>query len=303
MIEGIRTMEKLVITCAGTGSLSQRGEGKGQSPYLPVTPDEIAEDSRLACEAGASVLHLHARDPKTGAPTADLDIFEEVVEKVRASCPKAIINTTTGGGVGMTDEERIAIVPRVKPDMASFNMGSLTYGLYNPAARKWILDYPFMNSFQSMSYFGKVMKENNVKPELEIYDVAMINSARLLLEIRVLEKPLHFQFVMGLPGQVIPATPKNLVHLVEAARSVDPESTFSACAAGRDQFPIITLAAILGAANIRTGMEDNIYVSRGELARNNGELVEKTVQLAVGVGRDIASPEEAREILRLYRAS
>jgi len=292
-------MQKLVITCAVTGSLSQRGEGKGQSPFLPVTPDEIAEDSRRACDAGASVLHLHARDPKTGAPTADLDIFGEVVEKVRAACPKAIINCTTGGGMGMTDEERIAIVPKAKPDMASFNMGSMTYGLYNPAADKWVLDYPWSNSFKSMSYFGQVMKENGAKPELEIYDVAMLNNANLLFQAGVLEKPLHFQFVMGLPGQVIPSTPKNLIHLVESARMVDSGCTFSACAAGRAQFPIITLAAILGAANIRTGMEDNIYISKGELAKNNGELVEKTVRLATDVGREIASPEEAREVLKL----
>ena len=292
-------MDKLVITCAVTGSLSQRGEGKGQSPYLPVTPDEIAEDSRRACDAGATVLHLHARDPKTGMPTADLDIFQEVVEKVRALCPGAIINCTTGGGMGMTDEERIAIVPRVKPDMASFNMGSMTYGMYSPAAGKWVLDYPWMNSFKSMAYFGQVMKENHAKPELEIYDVAMMNNAQLLCGAGVLEKPLHFQFVMGLPGQVIPATAKNLIHLVETARLQDPACTFSACAAGRAQLPIITVAAILGAANIRTGMEDNIYLAQGELAKSNGELVEKTVQLAAGVGREIASVEEARRILGL----
>ena len=173
----------------------------------------------------------------------------------------------------------------MKPDMASFNMGSMTYGMYNPATEKWVLDYPWANSFKSMSYFGQVMKETGAKPELEIYDVAMMNNAMLLCGAGVLEKPLHFQFVMGLPGQVIPATPKNLIHLVETARSLDPECTFSACAAGRAQFPIITLAAILGAANIRTGMEDNINLSKGTLAKNNGELVEKTVQLATGVGR------------------
>jgi len=295
-------VEKLIVTCAVTGSLSQRGEAKGQTPYLPVTPDEIAEDSKRAVDAGASVLHLHARDPKTGAPTADLDIFEEVVEKTRAACPGAIINTTTGGGMGMTDEERIAIVPRVKPDIASFNMGSMTYGLYSPAAGKWVLDYPWMNSFASMAYFGKVMKENNTKPELEIYDVAMMNNAQLLCNAGVLEKPLHFQFVMGLPGQVIPATAKNLIHMVETARMTDPGCTFSACAAGRAQFPIVTVAAILGAAMIRTGMEDNIYLAQGELARNNGELVEKTVQLVQGVGREVASVDEARELLGLNSA-
>lgn len=292
-------MDKLVITCAVTGSLSQRGEGRGQSPYLPVTPDEIAAESRRAFEAGAAVLHLHARDPVTGAPTADLEIFAEVVEKVRAACPGAIVNCTTGGGIGMTDEERIAIVPRVKPDMASFNMGSMTYGVYNPAAKKWVLDYPWMNSFQSMSTFGRVMRENGTKPELEIYDTAMLNNAQLLCEAGVLEKPLHFQFVMGLPGQVIPATARNLLHLAETARLLDPGCTFSACAAGRAQFPIVTVAAILGAANIRTGMEDNIHLAQGVLARSNGELVEKTVRLATDVGREVATVREARAILRL----
>ncbi len=295
-------MSKLVITCAVTGSLSQKGDGKGQSPYIPVTPDEIAEDSKRACDAGASILHLHARDPKTGAPTADLDIFEEVVTKTRNLCPNAIINCTTGGGMGMTDEERIAIVPRAKPDMASFNMGSMTYGMFNPASQKWVLDYPWMNSFESMTFFGNIMKENNAKPELEIYDVAMMNNAKLLRDAGVLEEPLHFQFVMGLPGQIIPATAKNLMHLVETARIVAPDCTFSACAAGRGQFPIVTLAAILGAANVRTGMEDNINISRGVLAKNNGELVEKTVRLATDVGREIASPDEARKILGIRSA-
>jgi 3-keto-5-aminohexanoate cleavage enzyme len=296
-------MEKLVITCAVTGSLTQRGEGRGQSPYLPVTPDQIAEESRRACEAGASVLHLHARDPKTGAPTADLAIFEELVAKVRALCPKAIINCTTGGGMGMRDEERIAIVPLVKPDMASFNLGSMTYGMYSPQAQKWLIDYPWANSFTSLVHFAKVMKENGTRPELEVYDVAMINNAQILVDAGALEKPLHFQFVMGLPGQIIPATPKNLIHLAETVAMVDPNCTFSACAAGRAQFPIITLAAILGAANIRTGMEDNIYLSHGTLARSNGELVQKAVALAQGVDRVIASPEEARQILRLRKAT
>jgi 3-keto-5-aminohexanoate cleavage enzyme len=296
---GATNVDKLVVTCAVTGSLTQRGSGKGQTPYLPVTPEEIATESRRAVDAGASVLHLHARDPVTGAPTADLAIFQAVVEAVRAACPGALINCTTGGGIGMTDEERIAIVPRVKPDLASFNMGSMTYGVYDPAAKKWLLDYPWMNSFTSMAYFGRVMRECATKPELEIYDVAMINNAQLLCEAGVLERPLHFQFVMGLPGQIIPATAKNLLHLIETARALDPQCTFSACAAGRYQFPIVTVAAIVGAANIRTGMEDNIYLAHGVLAKSNGELVEKTVRIARDIGREIASAEEARRILHL----
>ena len=295
-------MQKLVITCAVTGSLTQKGEDKGQSPHLPVTPEEIAQESKRAFDAGASVVHLHARDPKTGAPTSDIAIFEDLVDKVRALCPRVIINCTTGGGMGMTDEERIAIVPRVKPDMASFNLGSMTYGLFSPAAQTWLIDYPFVNSFRSLAHFAKVMKENGTKPELEVYDVAMINNAELLFEAGVLEKPLHFQFVMGLPGQVIPATTKNLVHLIDTAAMLDPGCTFSACAAGRAQFPIITVAAILGAANIRTGMEDNIYLSHGVMAKSNGELVEKTVMLARAMDREIAAPEEARGVLRLRKA-
>ncbi len=150
-----------------------------------------------------------------------------------------------------------------------------------------------------MAYFGSVMRHHGTKPELEIYDVAMINNAQVLYEAGVIDKPFHFQFVMGLPGQIIPATTKNLLHLIDTARDLDPSCTFSACAAGRHQFPIITVAAIVGAANIRTGMEDNIYLSHGILAKSNGELVEKTVRIVRDIGREIASVEEAREILGL----
>ena len=288
--------DKVVITCAITGSMSQRGEGKGQNPNLPVTPDEIAEDSKRAYDAGASIVHLHARDPKTGAPTADLDIFQEVVEKTRALCPELIINTTTGGGMGMTDEERIAIVPRVNPDMASFNVGSMIYGMAKPGGG-WLLDYPFTNSFKGLEYFGRTMLELNVKPELECYDLAMINNAMILLGAGILKAPLHFQFVMGLPGQIISPTVKNLLHMVENAKMVAPDCTWSVCAAGRDQFAMVTTGAILGAQNVRTGMEDNLHIRKGVRCKNNGELVEKTVELCKGVGREIASPDEARDIL------
>lgn len=292
--------KKVAITCAITGSLSQRGNGKGQTPYLPVTPDEIAQDAKRAYDAGAAIVHLHARDPETGLPTADLDIFSQCVEKTRSIAPELIINTTTGGGTGMTDEERIGIVFKANPDMASFNMGSLVYGMANPSGG-WLMDVPFINTFASMEYFGNTMTSLDVKPELECYDIGMINNAMILFEAGVLKSPMHFQFVMGLPGQVIPATAKNLIHMVETLKSLSLDCTWSVAAAGRSQFPMVTLGAILGADNVRTGMEDNIYISKGKLCANNGELVEKTVRLCKDVGREIASPAEAREILGIPR--
>ncbi len=291
-------MDKIVITAALTGSWTVKGDKKGQTPYLPITPDELAEEAKRAYDEGAAVVHLHARDPKTDAPSADLKIFAEIVEKIKAKCD-IIINTTTGGGVGMTDEERIAIVPEVKPDMASLNCGSMSYGIWGGKPGEWAIDVPWANSFKSIEFYARTMMENNCKPEIEIYDVAMMNAAKILIDAEAIKPPPHFQFVMGLPGQVIPATGKNLIHLAETAQTQFPGCTYSVCAAGVSEFPMITMGAIIGCSNVRVGLEDNIYIKRGVLAKSNGELVKKAVDLVEGVGREIASVTEAREIFGL----
>ncbi len=289
---------KIAITVAITGSLSQKGEGKGQTPYLPVTPDELAEETKRSFDAGASLVHIHVRDPQTGAPSSDINLYKETVQKIKDKCG-IIINTTTGGGMGMSDEERIAVVSEVKPEMASLNCGSLTYGIYGGEPGKWLLDYPWANSFKSMEFYARTMKENNCKPELEIYDNAMLSVVKILVQAGAIDPPPHFQFVMGLPGQVVEPTPKALLHLAETVRDNFDKATFSVCAAGRFEFPMITMGAIIGAANVRVGLEDNIYLSHGELAKSNADLVEKAVKLVEGVGRPVANVDEARQLLNL----
>jgi uncharacterized protein (DUF849 family) len=290
--------DKIAITVAITGSLSKKGDKKGESPYIPITPDELAQETIRSYEAGATIVHIHVRDPKTTGASSDLNLYKETVSKIKAKCP-IIINTTTGGGMGMSDEERIAVVPTIKPDMASLNCGSLTYGIYGGEPGKWMLDYPWANSFKSMEYYARTMMENNCKPELEIYDNAMLSVVRILVDAGAIAPPPHFQFVMGLPGQVVEPTPRALLHLADTVRDNFPKATFSVCAAGRQEFPMVTMGAIIGATNIRVGLEDNIYLDHGVLAKSNADLVEKAAKLATLVGRSIANVDEARQLLGL----
>jgi 3-keto-5-aminohexanoate cleavage enzyme len=290
--------DKVAITVALAGGLTQKGEGKGMTPYLPITPDEMAEEAKRCHDAGASIVHIHARDPKTGQAVPDLNLYREIVEKTRAKSP-ILINITTGGGVDQTLDERLAPIPALQPDMASYTSGSLSYGLYSKSQKKFIYDIALGLPYSELLRFAKTMLENGTKPECEIYCHSMLNNIRIVEQTGLFNKPIHMQFVMGMPGQVTPSTPKNLMHLLESAKEMFAPITWSVCAVGLDQWPIITLGAILGAENIRTGMEDNIYLEKGVLAKSNAEMVEKAVELARGVGRQIASVEEAREILHI----
>jgi uncharacterized protein (DUF849 family) len=289
-------MKKLFVTAALTGAFTRKGEGKGASPYLPITPDEIAEEAKRCVDAGASIVHIHARDPETTGPTPDLDIYQEIYDKVRAVCD-APICFTTGGSLDQTLEQRLAVVPTCKPEIASYTSGILLYGMYNKPAGKWALDVVPPMSYNDMTEFARVMDENNVIPEIEIYGQSHFENIHKVIGTGHLKPPYHFQIVMGMPGQVTAATPHNLMHMVDTIKREFPaDSTWSSCVAGAAQWPICTMAAILGADGVRTGMEDNLYVEKGQLAKSSAELVEKLVGLCRGVGREIASTEETREI-------
>ncbi len=293
--------DKVVITVALSGSVTRKGEGRGKSPYIPVTPDEFAEEAKRCYDAGASVVHIHARHPETGEPSAEVEHYRAIVEKIKATCP-VIINITTGGAPGMGLDERLAPIPILKPEMASFTSGSMSFGLFSKTENKFAYDVGAGLTFKDMMHFAQTMRDNNVKPELEIYSQGMMTNIKILEGTGVFKAPLHLQFVMGIMGQVTPATPKNLVRLVDAAHEMFDSFTWSTCATSLNQWPIITQAAILGAPNIRTGMEDNIYMTPGVLAKSNGEMTEKAVMLAEGVGRTIATVEEAKQILYLNDA-
>ncbi|MEW5723149.1 MAG: 3-keto-5-aminohexanoate cleavage protein [Thermodesulfobacteriota bacterium] len=300
---------KVIISAAITGSIHT----PSLSPYLPLTPEDIARQSLDAARAGAAVVHIHVRDPKDGRPSPDLALFGQVIESIRAES-NVVICTTTGGGAGMTIEQRTAVVPRFKPELASFNMGSINFGLF-PLAEKDIewkytwekaylegsRNFVFQNYFGDMEQICRFMREAGTKPELEIYDVGHLYNTAYLLSKGLLDPPIYLQFVMGVLG-AIQATINDLVHLKETAdRLFGPKNyRWSAFGTGRMEFPICTTAALLG-GNVRVGLEDNLYISKGELATSNAALVEKMARLLREFSLEPATSDEARQILGLKK--
>jgi 3-keto-5-aminohexanoate cleavage enzyme len=273
-------MEKLIITCALTGAEVT----KEDHPRLPVTPDEIAEAAYEAYQAGASIVHIHAR-LDDGTPTQDREVYRQIIQKIRSKCD-LIIQVSTGGAVGMTPEERIQPVT-LRPEMATLTTGSVNFGRE-----------VFLNPPSEIETFACALSQYGVKPELEIFDVGMIDNGLRLWKKGIIKEPLHFDFVMGVPGG-IPATPKNLLHLVE---SIPSHATWSVAGIGRAQLPMAVMAILLG-GHVRVGLEDNIYYAKGVLAQSNAQLVERVVRLAKELGREIATPQEARRILGLLSHS
>ena len=289
-------MDKLIITAALTGSETRAED----TPYLPITPEKVAEEALKARDAGAAIVHIHARDPATGKATTDLKIFGKILSEVRKKCPDIIVNLSTGGTIGRTPEEqsrrdqRIAIIPEFKPELASLNLGSMNYFLRGDA---WTWECVFVNTFADIEYFSSVFNKHGTKPECEVYDSGMINNAKILVEKGALRAPIHMQFVMGIAGG-IPATPENLIHLQQSATQFDRDCSWSVCAPGRFELPMANLAIMLG-GHARVGLEDNIYIRKGVLAKSNAELVNIVARMAHDLGREIATPDEARKMLNL----
>ncbi len=300
-------MDKLIVTCAITGGASPESNS-----YLPKTPAEQVQATIDCYNAGASVVHIHARNPETGKGEQKAEWFAQAIAPIRQQCD-IIINVTTGGSGKRVDGEwlyrevpeesvkgRIGVIPELcqdpltKPDLASFNAGSPVIDIYNRKTKEWLLKFVMVHSFPDMVYIAETMKTHGVKPEIECYDIGMINNAKVLAELGHIKKPLYFQCVMGVLGQ-IPATVDNLVHMV---RNIPEGSPWSVCAVGLDEFPMAAMAIIMG-GHVRVGFEDNIYLSKGVRAKSNAQLVEKVVRIAAELGREVATAEEAREILHL----
>ena len=280
-------MEKLIVTAALTGAQ----HGKEANPNLPEQPDEIVRQAIECWRAGAAIAHIHARD-KNGRPTSDVDVFRKIYEPLKDQTD-LMICLSTGGARSLPLEDRVAVVPAFKPDLASFNIGSAMQGIYDFENKKWLVDFTLSQSFADLEFIGRAMLKSGTKAELEIYDFGMINNALLLRDMGVLVEPLHFSFVLGIPGQTTTATPKNLLHLVE---SIPPGSTYQVIGIGRHQFPMVTMGIIMG-GHIRVGLEDNLYIEKGKPAQSNAQLVEKAIRIARELGREIATPNEARKIL------
>lgn len=270
-------MDKLIITAAVCGAELN----KTHNPNLPMTPEEIAQSSYEAYQAGASIIHLHVRDNE-GQPTQDRNVYARTIALILKLCPDVIIQPSTGGAVGMSLEERIQPLS-LGVEMATLTTGTVNFG-----------DGVFYNPPDYIMAFARAMKENGIKPEIEVFEVGMINNALRLLRRKIIKAPLHFDFVMGVPGG-IPGTVKDLLHLVE---TIPIESSWTVAGIGRYELPLATVAITLG-GHVRVGFEDNIYYRKGQLAKSNAELVARIVRLAHELDRPIATPAEARQILNI----
>ena len=303
----MRELDDVIVTAALTGAIHV----PTMSPHLPVTPEELIADGIAAAEAGASIVHIHVRDPETGAPSSDLDLFREVASGIKAETD-AIVQPTTGGSAEMSVEERVAVVPELEPETASCNMGSMNFGLYpilnaheefehdwEPAYLEASRDFIFTNTFADIETVLETFAEHGTKPELECYDVGHLYTAKHFLDRGLLEPPLRIQFVMGIHGGIA-AEPEHLIHMHQTAEKLfGDQYSFSVIGAGRKEFPLGTQGVSMG-GHVRVGLEDNLYLERGTLAESNAELVEKAVELTDSVtGRDVATPEQTREFLDL----
>lgn len=298
-------MGKVIITAALTGNIHT----PTMSPYLPLTPQQLIDEAVRCEEAGATIVHVHARDPKDGKPTTDVEIYREILSGIKAKT-NLVVTVTTGGTATMTPEQRIAVVRELKPEVATFNAGSMNFALYPVLTKysKFKYDWEkeflastegfiFPNTFTSLKVFCKTMNEVQTLPELEVYDVGHITNLAQIMREGYLKKPIYLQFVLGILGG-IPATVDNLIFLINSAKNAFGEFQWSVCAAGRHQFPMGVVNMVQG-GNMRVGLEDNLYISKDELAKSNAEQVEKAIRFAHELGLEIASSDDARQLLGL----
>jgi uncharacterized protein (DUF849 family) len=303
-------LRPVIVTCAVTGSIHT----PSQSPYLPLTPDQIIAESVAASQAGAAILHLHARNPLDGSPTADPKVFMQFLPQIRERC-NAIINITTGGGPGMSLEERLEAPERVSPEMTSLNLGTMNFGGFMALEKlptlqhEWERDYlkiarthVFRNTFEDIETVMRRLGDGHgVRFEFEAYDTGHLFNLAIMLDRVHYDPPLFLQFVLGLPGG-IGAELDQLLHMLRTAqRLFGNEVEWSVLAAGRHQMSMCTHNALLG-GNVRVGLEDSLYIGPGQLARTNAEQVAKICRILRELSLPIATPAEVRERLHLKGA-
>lgn len=300
-------MSKVIITCAVTGAIHT----PSMSEHLPITPQQIAEQSIAAAEAGASIIHLHARDPIDGRPTPDPAVFMQFLPVIKQSTD-AVINITTGGGLGMSLDERLAAPLLAKPEMCSLNMGSMNFNIAPSAARvkafkhDWekpylegTTNYIFRNTFQDIEQVvERLGKAHGTRFEFECYDVGHLYNLAHMLDRKVVEPPLFTQTIFGILGG-IGAEHRNLMFMKETAdRLFGDAYVWSVLAAGRHQMPFVTMAAMMG-GNVRVGLEDSLWIGKGKAATSNAEQVSKIRRILEDLSMEVATPAEARAMLKL----
>ncbi len=298
-------MRKAIFTAALTGSIHT----PSMSPYLPITATQLIDEILAVHEEGGAVAHIHTRDQKTGLPNADQEVYMEVATVVKKHCD-IILCTTTGGRLGDSVENRGRVATTLSPELASLNAGSLNFALHHIADKiddykfDWekpyldgTEDFIFPNTFKTMRQFLEVFNANDTVPEFEIYDMGMINNLAFLIHKGIVKKPVYLQFVLGILGGM-PAIPENLVYLVDTARRQIGDFQFSVCAAGHMQFPMCTQSLIMG-GNARIGLEDNLYLEKGVLAKSNAEQMRKIIRIGAELDVTPATPAKARKMLGL----
>jgi 3-keto-5-aminohexanoate cleavage enzyme len=277
-----------LITCAVSGAVAN----KQQCPGIPYTPEEYAKEVRRARDAGASMVHIHAREPN-GTPTVAVEHYRAITQAILAETPDIIVNYSTGW-VGLPMAERVGHITELRPEIGALNMGSMNYAKYSPKRKGFVFSFVFENSFEDIVFLLERMREAGVKPECECFDVGHVESAEPLIDLGVLRPPVQFSLIHGVLGG-ISATARNLAHM---AGVVPQGSTWGVIAISRDQWTMVGAAAALE-GNVRVGFEDNFYLPSGEMASSNGELVEAAAQIVRLQGRDVAEPAQARALLSL----
>jgi len=297
---------KVIITCAVTGAIHT----PTMSPHLPVTPDEIAQAALGAAQAGAAIVHLHARNPEDGSPTQDPEVFRQFLPKISAASD-VVINLTTGGAPTMTVEERLQPALKLKPEVASLNMGSMNFGLYEMLGRykefKYGWEKPYLagsderifkNTFKDIERILESCRENETRFEIECYDIGHLYTAAHFLDRRLLKPPLLIQSVFGIRGGIGPH-PEDVLHMKRTAdRLFGDAYCWSVLGAGRNQMFVAAMSAVMG-GNVRVGLEDSLWLGRGQLAKSNAEQVAKARRILEELGLQVATPNEARGMLQL----
>jgi len=297
---------KVIITCAVTGSIHT----PSMSPHLPVTPAEIARAAIGAAQAGAAIVHLHARNPKDGSPSQDPALFHEFLPQI-AVASDVVINLTTGGAATMTVEERLQPALQLKPEVASLNMGSMNFGLYEMLGRyqefKYDWEKPYLagsderifkNTFKDIAYILQSCSENGTRFEIECYDIGHLYTAAHFVDRKLIKPPMLIQSVFGIRGGIGPH-PEDVMHMKRTAdRLFGDQYYWSVLGAGRNQMFIAAMSAVMG-GNVRVGLEDSLWLGRGQLAKSNAEQVAKAKRIVEEVGLQVATPHEAREMLKL----
>jgi uncharacterized protein (DUF849 family) len=281
-------VDTCIITCAVSGAVANKQQCEG----IPYTPEEYAKEVRRARDAGASMVHIHAREPN-GTPTVRPEHYRAITQAVLAETPDIIVNYSTGW-VGLPMRERVAHITELRPEIGALNMGSMNYAKYSEKRKGFVFNFVFENDFEDIIFLLERMNEAGVKPECECFDVGHVESAEPLVDMGVLSKPIQFSLIHGVLGG-IQATARNLAHM----SSVVPEGcTWGVIAVSRDQWTMVGAAAALG-GNVRVGFEDNFYLPSGEMASSNGDLVEAAASIVRLQGREVAEPADARALLTL----